>query len=139
MIEVEPKMSAGNRVRLQIDPVKREDAKSSSPCCLTAFMFVFSYLLILCFFPLALLFCVKIIREYERAVIFRLGRVGRKGLVGPGMFFIIPCIDQVRYNQSMSPIAKIEIAIAIAISKMMADRDLDRSFTIADRLGDLFT
>ena len=43
----------------------------------------------------------------------------------------------------MSPIAKIEIAIPIpipipiAISKMIPD--LDRSFTIADRLGDLFT
>ena len=43
--------------------------------------------------------------------------------------------------QSMSPIAKIEIAIPIpiAISKMTADRDLYRSFTIADRFGDLFT
>ena len=47
--------------------------------------------------------------------------------------------------QSMSPIAKIEIVIAIAIpipiaiSKMIADRDLDRSFTIADCFGDLFT
>ena len=41
----------------------------------------------------------------------------------------------------MSPIAKIEIAIPIPIiiSKMIADPNLDRSFTIADRLGDLFT
>ena len=39
----------------------------------------------------------------------------------------------------MIPIAKIEIAIPIAISKMIADTNLDRSFTIADRLDDLFT
>ena len=38
-------------------------------------------------------------------------------------------------DQSMSPIAKIEIAIAIW--KMNADPDLDRSFTIADLLSDL--
>jgi regulator of protease activity HflC (stomatin/prohibitin superfamily) len=37
---------------------------------------------------------VKIVLEYERAVIFRLGRcVGAKG---PGVFFIIPIIDKIR-------------------------------------------
>ena len=39
----------------------------------------------------------------------------------------------------MSPIAKIEIAIPITNSKMITDRDRDRSFPIADRLGYLFT
>ena len=34
---------------------------------------------------------IKVIREYERAVIFRLGRL--LGVKGPGMFFIIPFID----------------------------------------------
>ena len=39
------------------------------------------------------------IQEYQRAVIFRLGRVKKGGAVGPGLFWIIPCIDsiQVRY------------------------------------------
>jgi regulator of protease activity HflC (stomatin/prohibitin superfamily) len=37
---------------------------------------------------------IKIVQEYERAVIFRLGRsVGAKG---PGVFFIIPIIDKIR-------------------------------------------
>ena len=35
---------------------------------------------------------VKIVTEYERGVIFRLGRV--QGPKGPGLFFIIPFIDQ---------------------------------------------
>ena len=34
-------------------------------------------------------------QEYERAVIFRLGRIKRGGAVGPGLFFIFPCMDQV--------------------------------------------
>ena len=34
---------------------------------------------------------IKIIREYERAVIFRLGRL--LGVKGPGIFFLIPLID----------------------------------------------
>jgi len=35
---------------------------------------------------------VKIVQEYERGVIFRLGRV--QGAKGPGLFFIIPMIDK---------------------------------------------
>ena len=37
---------------------------------------------------------VKIVQEYERAVIFRLGRIkNREGAVGPGLFCILPCTD----------------------------------------------
>ena len=32
-------------------------------------------------------------KEYERAVIFRLGRLLTGGARGPGVFFIIPCVD----------------------------------------------
>ena len=32
-------------------------------------------------------------QEYERAVIFRLGRLLTGGARGPGVFFIIPCLD----------------------------------------------
>jgi regulator of protease activity HflC (stomatin/prohibitin superfamily) len=37
---------------------------------------------------------VRIVQEYERGVIFRLGRV--IGAKGPGLFFIIPLIDRMR-------------------------------------------
>jgi erythrocyte band 7 integral membrane protein len=37
--------------------------------------------------------CLKVVQEYERAVIFRLGRIRYGGARGPGMFFILPCID----------------------------------------------
>jgi len=36
------------------------------------------------------------VQEYERAVIFRLGRLLPGGARGPGIFFIIPCIDTYR-------------------------------------------
>lgn len=36
---------------------------------------------------------IKIVNEYERVVIFRLGRLS--GVKGPGLFFIIPVIDKV--------------------------------------------
>ena len=37
--------------------------------------------------------CSLLLQEYERAVIFRLGRLLKSGARGPGVFFIIPCID----------------------------------------------
>ena len=33
------------------------------------------------------------VQEYERAVVFRLGRLRAGGAKGPGLFFIMPCID----------------------------------------------
>ncbi|KXJ19713.1 Mechanosensory protein 2 [Exaiptasia diaphana] len=38
----------------------------------------------------------SIVQEYERAVIFRLGRLLPGGAKGPGIFFILPCIDTYR-------------------------------------------
>ena len=35
----------------------------------------------------------SVFKEYERAVIFRLGRLLTGGARGPGVFFIIPCVD----------------------------------------------
>jgi erythrocyte band 7 integral membrane protein len=36
------------------------------------------------------------VKEYERAVIFRLGRNSKGGAKGPGLFFILPCIDTIQ-------------------------------------------
>ncbi|TKJ26085.1 MAG: hypothetical protein CEE41_02900, partial [Hadesarchaea archaeon B3_Hades] len=35
---------------------------------------------------------IKVLREYERAVRFRLGRY--VGIKGPGLFFIVPILDK---------------------------------------------
>ena len=39
--------------------------------------------------------CVQIVKEYERAVILRLGRLTSGKAKGPGLFFILPCLDSV--------------------------------------------
>ena len=54
----------------------------------------FSYVLLLLTLPLSIWGCVKVVQEYERAVIFRLGRLRQAGTAGPGLFFVLPCIDQ---------------------------------------------
>ncbi|EDO43326.1 predicted protein [Nematostella vectensis] len=52
-----------------------------------------SILIFIITFPIAIFMCLKIVQEYERAVIFRLGRLLKGGAKGPGLFFILPCID----------------------------------------------
>ena len=52
-----------------------------------------SLFLIVVSLPLSLMFVVKVVQEYERAVIFRLGRLLTGGARGPGVFFVIPCVD----------------------------------------------
>merc|ERR1711892_611987 len=54
---------------------------------------IFSLFLVLISMPLSLFCVVKVVQEYERAVIFRLGRLLTGGARGPGVFFIIPCVD----------------------------------------------
>ena len=71
-------------------------------------------LLVLAIFILLFLAAsVKIVLEYERAVIFRLGRcVGAKG---PGVFFIIPVIDKIRRVNLQ--IAAVPVASQAVITK----------------------
>merc|ERR1719282_1562636 len=52
-----------------------------------------SYLLGFITLPISIWGCVKVVQEYERAVIFRLGRLRAGGAKGPGLFFVMPCID----------------------------------------------
>ncbi|CAD6189178.1 unnamed protein product [Caenorhabditis auriculariae] len=53
---------------------------------------IFSYILIVLTMPFSFSVCIKIVQEYERAVIFRLGRL-IPVVKGPGLFFIVPCVD----------------------------------------------
>lgn len=56
--------------------------------CIVSF---FSSILLLFTFPISLFFCIKVIKDYEKAVIFRLGKLLPPK--GPGVVFINPCID----------------------------------------------
>ncbi|KAI9553467.1 hypothetical protein GHT06_021377 [Daphnia sinensis] len=79
------------------DPVRtRIWADPGGPGICAFILTLFSFLLILATFPLSLCFSVKVVQEYERAVIFRLGRLLKGGARGPGIFFIVPCIDTYR-------------------------------------------
>lgn len=47
-------------------------------------------------FPLTAWMCAKVVQEYERAVIFRLGRVVKGQAKGPGLFWVIPWLDVIQ-------------------------------------------
>ncbi|CAF1502840.1 unnamed protein product [Rotaria magnacalcarata] len=58
-------------------------------------LIICSWCILILFFPFSLFLTLKIVKEYERAVIFRLGRLNHASAHGPGMCFILPCIDTV--------------------------------------------
>ncbi|XP_050501938.1 band 7 protein AGAP004871-like isoform X3 [Diabrotica virgifera virgifera] len=61
--------------------------------CVELVATVGSIVLLIVTLPFSLFWCFKVVQEYERAVIFRLGRVRRGGARGPGIFFVLPCMD----------------------------------------------
>ena len=64
---------------------------------------------------------IKIVREYERAVIFRLGRFS--GVKGPGIFFLIPIVD--RTIQLDLRVVTIDVAKQVVITRDNVSVDVD--------------
>ena len=71
----------------------KQDESSFGPC--DFILIGISYLMGLLTLPLFLLMSIKIIKEYERAVVMRLGRINGR-VKGPGLFWILPCTDSIR-------------------------------------------
>mgnify|MGYP001606625157 CR=1 FL=1 len=63
-------------------------AEPPGPNWLASLLTAMGYMLAIPLFPMA----IKIVQEYERGVIFRLGRL--VGARGPGLFFIIPIVER---------------------------------------------
>ncbi|XP_078497990.1 stomatin [Lissotriton helveticus] len=61
--------------------------------CCGWMLVIISFFFTLITFPISIWMCIKIVKEYERAIIFRLGRILRGGAKGPGLFFVLPCTD----------------------------------------------
>lgn len=87
------------------DKRRERDYNTGFACCsetpddegLTVFGWLItslSLLVIVLTLPFSICVCLKVVQEYERAVIFRLGRLRSGGAKGPGIFFVIPCIDK---------------------------------------------
>ncbi|KAI4814706.1 hypothetical protein KUCAC02_003890 [Chaenocephalus aceratus] len=78
--------------------VSKEDLiseRTGSLGCIGWFLVILSGFFTILLSPFTIWFCLKIVKEYERAVIFRLGRIPDKKAKGPGVFFILPCTDDI--------------------------------------------
>ncbi|CAF0820480.1 unnamed protein product [Brachionus calyciflorus] len=79
-----------------IKPAETRNTQDVSESNLCGSLLIFlSYILLIITFPISLPMSIKIVKEYERAVIFRLGRILAGGAKGPGLFFIVPCVDSI--------------------------------------------
>uniref|UniRef100_A0A8C8A1R9 Stomatin (EPB72)-like 3a n=1 Tax=Oryzias sinensis TaxID=183150 RepID=A0A8C8A1R9_9TELE len=79
--------------KLNINADNIEDKNSGQLGCFGWLLVIFSLIFVVATFPLTGFMCVKIVKEYERAVIFRLGRIVDRKPKGPGLFFVLPCTD----------------------------------------------
>ena len=58
-----------------------EENDSGTDCC-SILLMVISIILIVITFPISIFFCIRIVPEYERAIIFRLGRLKKVRVCG---------------------------------------------------------
>ena len=81
-----------NRDIIQEDMHAQEE---TGGCCLRCSLVFGSTLLIVLFFPIMIFKCISVVQEYERAVIFRFGRVKKAKVMNPGIYFINPFLETV--------------------------------------------
>ncbi|KAL5112398.1 Mechanosensory protein 2 [Taenia crassiceps] len=90
----EPRKYSVVNPRMSMDGGPISNSKDMG-CC-SYILLALSYFVIMLTFPISIFFCIKVIAEYERAVLFRLGRILPGGAKGPGLFFTVPCLDMIR-------------------------------------------
>ncbi|XP_062409067.1 stomatin-like [Sardina pilchardus] len=81
----------------QTEPIRKASRHGDDRASLSLperLMVAISMLFALCTLPLTLLTCMKVVAEYERAVIFRFGRIVHTKPKGPGIFIAWPLIDR---------------------------------------------
>ncbi|EJW73296.1 stomatin-5, partial [Wuchereria bancrofti] len=87
-------------------------------------LYVLSVILVVITFPFCLPFCFKIIREYERAVVMRLGRLISGGTKGPGLF--LSCLALIHFMFTKTFWRKTTLRNVLGtrtLSEMLSERD----------------
>ncbi|KAA8594013.1 hypothetical protein FQN60_004847, partial [Etheostoma spectabile] len=74
-------VNASSKMFFTLSPAKN----TRSLGCFGWLLVLMSLLFVTATFPLTIFLCVKIVQEYERAVIFRLGRITDRKPKGPGL------------------------------------------------------
>ncbi|KAM6165168.1 podocin isoform 2-T2 [Erethizon dorsatum] len=92
--EVRGSGEEGTEVVALLESERPEEGTKSSGLGACEWLLVLASLLfIIVTFPLSIWFCIKVVQEYERVIIFRLGHLLPGRAKGPGLFFFLPCLD----------------------------------------------
>ncbi|XP_046584520.1 band 7 protein AGAP004871-like [Haliotis rubra] len=86
-------MSGHGSAKVEPFSIDADSNEDTGIGCCGYVLYGLSLFVMLITFPFCLCLAIKVVQEYERAVIFRLGRLVPGGAKGPGMFFIVPCMD----------------------------------------------
>ncbi|XP_032947883.1 podocin isoform X2 [Rhinolophus ferrumequinum] len=92
--EVRGSGEEGTEVVALLESERPEEGAKSSGLGACEWLLVLTCLLfIIVTFPFSVWFCIKVVQEYERVIIFRLGHLLPGRAKGPGLFFFLPCLD----------------------------------------------
>ncbi|KAM3962391.1 stomatin-like [Aphomia sociella] len=58
-------------------------------------VFRFIAIILIILFPIILLICFRVVKQYKRAVVLRFGKVRADSPTGPGIIWVVPCTDYV--------------------------------------------
>uniref|UniRef100_A0A452DPF6 Podocin n=1 Tax=Capra hircus TaxID=9925 RepID=A0A452DPF6_CAPHI len=100
-----------------------EGTKSSSLGACEWLLVLTSLLFIIVTFPFSIWFCIKVVQEYERVIIFRLGHLLPGRAKGPGLFFFLPCLDT--YHKVDLRLQTLEIPFHEIVTKDMFVMEID--------------
>ncbi|NXX48991.1 PODO protein, partial [Tricholaema leucomelas] len=86
-------------------------------------LIILSCLFVIMTFPISIWFCMKVVREYERAIVFRLGHLLPGRARGPGLLFFLPCLDT--YHKVDLRLKTLEIPFHQVVTKDMVTLEID--------------
>ncbi|XP_005375018.1 PREDICTED: podocin isoform X2 [Chinchilla lanigera] len=122
--EVRGSGEEGTEVVALLESERPEEGTKSSGLGACEWLLVLASLLfIIVTFPLSIWFCIKVVQEYERVIIFRLGHLLPGRAKGPGLFFLLPCLDT--YHKVDLRLQTLEIPFHEVVTKDMFIMEID--------------
>nr|XP_035976847.1 podocin isoform X2 [Halichoerus grypus] len=122
--EVRGSGEEGTEVVALLESERPEEGTKSSGLGVCEWLLVLTSLLfIIVTFPFSIWFCIKVVQEYERVIIFRLGHLLPGRAKGPGLFFFLPCLDT--YHKVDLRLQTLEIPFHEVVTKDMFIMEMD--------------
>ncbi|KAF6293344.1 NPHS2 stomatin family member, podocin [Rhinolophus ferrumequinum] len=122
--EVRGSGEEGTEVVALLESERPEEGAKSSGLGACEWLLVLTCLLfIIVTFPFSVWFCIKVVQEYERVIIFRLGHLLPGRAKGPGLFFFLPCLDT--YHKVDLRLQTLEIPFHEVVTKDLLVMEVD--------------